>query len=103
MKKSEKINYTLDLIEWISEYPGYWSIVCKTYGEEQVGLTAMMNTVKSLEKHGLYEMIVVFLTTHKDVPAIEGVKEHLLRKSFASKIKSGDGKQFIDELADWLK
>ncbi|MGL5434533.1 MAG: hypothetical protein ACRDBO_03930 [Lachnospiraceae bacterium] len=102
MEKRKEMLYALELIKWISEYPGYWLIVCNTYGEEKVGLTAMTNTIKSLQKNRFYDLILVFLMTHRDTAAIRNVKESLLLKSIAEQIESGNGDQFVADLLDLL-
>lgn len=99
----DRIEYTLKLFRWIDQYPGYWSVVCRTYQDEPVSLTAMLNTIKSLQKHGFYDLIIVFLTTHQDVESIKGIKNNLLLQYFKELLKSGREMELVEMLVEQLK
>ena len=55
------------LFKWIREYPGWWYLIC-TPGEEHMNLNMMRQIISHLEQEGMYELIFVLITVHRQAP-----------------------------------
>ena len=60
------------LLKWIRRYSGYWWLIC-TPGDSHMNMMVARNIIKSLAKNGLYELIFVFLTVHRDQEFIKSM------------------------------
>ncbi len=49
-----------DFCKWISEYPGYWQIICNQE-TEPISPDAIANVISELFNKGYYELILVTL------------------------------------------
>lgn len=64
------------LLKWIRKYSGYWWLIC-TPGDSHMNMVVARNIIKSLAKNGLYELIFVFLTVHRDQEFIKNMLSYM--------------------------
>lgn len=101
-KKNNNVNDINRLLEWVLQYPGYWTVICNN-SEEDFKLVAVSNVIKKLAKKKDYKMILMTLINNCDKKSV--------RMAIASAIieiisKNWDEKQyqkFIKILLEYLE
>ncbi len=77
MHSSKKVKkHSIKLLEWIRKYGGYWWLVC-TPGDDRMNMDIARKIITSLAKNGLYEMIFVFLTVHREEAFIKNMISYM--------------------------
>ena len=79
----------IKLLEWIRKYGGYWWLVC-TPGDNRMNMDTARKIIKSLAKNGLYEMIFVFFTVHREEEFIKNLLSYLNLELMLEEIKHQD-------------
>lgn len=92
MEKLQKIE------KWRKNNPGYWSIICNTYGDKSVSLSAYQNMLKNIMKESLYELLFIFFETHKDHAIIHDAVHELFLEMLFEQIENHNIKDVIDQL-----
>lgn len=64
------------LLKWISRYSGYWHLIC-TPGDEHMNMVTARNIIKCLAKHGLYEVIFLFLSVHREEEFVKNMLSYV--------------------------
>lgn len=64
------------LLKWISRYSGYWHLIC-TPGGEHMNMVTARNIIKCLAKNGLYEVIFVFLSVHREEEFVKNMLSYV--------------------------
>lgn len=85
LKKKEK-QKLIRLLEWIDEYPGFWQVICEPNGENRTP-DELRVIINSLQRAGLYEMILLTLEINKDKTYVQSMMESITNKSLQKMIK----------------
>ncbi len=82
------------LLKWIQKYGGYWKLIC-TPGDGHMDMDIARNIIKSLAKSGLYEMIFVFFTVHREEEFIKKMISFMSLDLMLEEIKHNDPEQIV--------
>ena len=95
MRSSKNMKkHSIKLLEWIRKYGGYWWLVC-TPGDNRMNMDIARKIITSLAKNGLYEMIFVFLTVHREEEFIKNLLSYLNLDLMLEEIKHKNLDQIV--------
>ncbi len=90
------------LLKWIKRYGGYWDLLC-TPGDSHMNMAAARNIIKSLAKNGLYELIFVFLTVHRNEEFVKHMLQYINLDLMLEEIKHKDMDQVVQMIDGHLR
>ena len=64
------------VLRWIRKYPGWWHLIC-TPDDEHMNMVMMSRLIIHLEKHKLYELIMILLMVHRNTNYVRCACRHV--------------------------
>lgn len=102
MGKVEK-KQLIRINRWRRQYPGFWQIICNSHKYETLSLNAYQNALRMIQKESLYVLLLVFIETHKDNPAIQRAFHNVFLDLVKEEINRGEQKRVFEKLIKELE